>query len=275
MELRDENIDTDFRYEDYRMKYIATISGGKDSVTMCDLLLKNGYPVDYIVFNDTLDEFKEMYDYLDKVETFFKRKYNKEITRLKPKKTYSHYIYRTLSRGDRVGMTAGLPNASAGFCEWRRDSKIMPFERWASKIGEHKIYIGITKDETHRCDRTKNFLYPLVDDFHFSERDCLEYLVSEDMENPLYRHFNRTGCKKCQYQSDMDWYMIWKHYPDVWQEIEDYESNVSLLENVVNKHWFTNFRTCLDMEKIFIEKEKRGALFDLSDEPLKDCFCKI
>ena len=39
------------------MKYIATISFGKDSTVMCDLLLKNGYPVDYIVFTDTLLEF--------------------------------------------------------------------------------------------------------------------------------------------------------------------------------------------------------------------------
>ena len=28
-------------------KYIATISGGKDSTVMCDLLLKNNYQVDY------------------------------------------------------------------------------------------------------------------------------------------------------------------------------------------------------------------------------------
>jgi len=66
--------------------YIATISGGKDSVTMCDLLLKNGHKVDYIVFNDTLDEFEEMYSYLDRVEEYFKSRYKKTITRLKPKK---------------------------------------------------------------------------------------------------------------------------------------------------------------------------------------------
>ncbi len=28
-----------------KMKYIATISGGKDSTVMCDLLLKNNYPI--------------------------------------------------------------------------------------------------------------------------------------------------------------------------------------------------------------------------------------
>jgi hypothetical protein len=29
------------------------------------------------------------------------------------------------------------------------------------------------------------------------------------------------------------------------------------------------------MENKFIEADKQGSLFDFSDEPLKDCFCKI
>ncbi|WP_026803606.1 phosphoadenosine phosphosulfate reductase domain-containing protein [Aliarcobacter lanthieri] len=51
--------------------YIATISGGKDSVAMTDLLLKNGYPVDYILFYDTFLEFPIMYKYLEKVKKYF------------------------------------------------------------------------------------------------------------------------------------------------------------------------------------------------------------
>lgn len=61
------------------MKYIATISGGKDSVTMCDLLLKNGHQVDEIIFNDTLEEFEEMYIYLEKVKEYFLNRYKKQL----------------------------------------------------------------------------------------------------------------------------------------------------------------------------------------------------
>lgn len=38
------------------MKYIATLSGGKDSTAMVDMLLRNQKPLDYIVFKDTLHE---------------------------------------------------------------------------------------------------------------------------------------------------------------------------------------------------------------------------
>jgi len=257
------------------MKYIATLSGGKDSTAMCDLLLKNGYPLDYIVFNDTLDEFDEMYVYIDKVEAYFKSRYGKEITRTRPIKELTEHYFHRKTKGEHIGKMIGLPNATDGFCEWRGISKITPFEKWTKNIGEHKIYLGITTDEAHRCDRTKNFLYPLIDDFRMSENDCKQYLIEQNMENQLYRHFNRTGCKKCQYKSDRDWFMTWKHYPSVWEELKILEEEISKCKNVFSKNCFTNFRTCEDMEKLFRKIEKQGTLFDLSDEPLKDCFCKI
>ena len=80
------------------MKYIATISGGKDSTVMCDLLLKNGYQVDYIVFNNTLIEHKEMYQYINKLEKYFKERYNKKITKLKPNKKPEDIIFRKVKK---------------------------------------------------------------------------------------------------------------------------------------------------------------------------------
>jgi 3'-phosphoadenosine 5'-phosphosulfate sulfotransferase (PAPS reductase)/FAD synthetase len=256
--------------------YIATISGGKDSVTMCDLLLKNGYPVDYIVFNDTLNEFDEMYQYIDKVDQYFQDRYKMKITRLLPntKRNFKTSLFRTRSRGERKGQVVGLRNPSDPFCEWRRDAKIVSFEKWAKQFQEYKVYIGVTIDETHRCDRTKNVIYPLVDDFRMSENDCKQYLVNQDMENSLYRHFNRTGCANCHYQSDKDLYMIWKHYPKHWQFFVETEKEMADKKTEF-KRWFSGYRSCEDMEQMFMHKEKQGSLFDFSDEPLKDCFCKI
>lgn len=70
------------------MKHIATLSGGKDSTAMIDLLLRYKKPLDYIVFYDTLHEFGLMYEYIDKLSKYFKARYNKEITMLKPKKEF-------------------------------------------------------------------------------------------------------------------------------------------------------------------------------------------
>ena len=268
--------------------YIATLSGGKDSTVMCDLLLKNGYPVDYIVFNDTLLEHDEMYQYIDKLEKYFSERYGKKITRLKPTKNFKEDIvfHRRVrdSRGESInykGWVQGLLNPNLPFCHWRGYAKIQPFEKYLKdkNIEKHKIYIGFTTDEAHRCNRENNkFIYPLIDYFGLNERKCAEYLKKQEMQNPLYRHFTRTGCRLCPYQSDRQWYQVWKHYPEVWQELKELEAEVvelSKRDKVINIYPFSSHRSTADMERLFAEKERQGSLFDFSDEPLKDCFCKI
>lgn len=66
------------------MKYIATLSGGKDSTAMVDMLLRHGRPLDHIVFKDTLHEFELMYRYVERLSEYFKSRYGKEVITLKP-----------------------------------------------------------------------------------------------------------------------------------------------------------------------------------------------
>lgn len=263
------------------MKYIATISGGKDSTVMCDMLLKNKYPVDYIVFTDTLHEFDVMYQYIKKVNEYFQLRHKKEITFLKPEKTLEDMVFGKI--GDRSerreGWLRGLPMPIGFPCWWRRESKNYPFEKWLKEKGikEYFIYIGFTTDEPNRKMQGTEFLYPLIDIFRMSERDCQQYLIQQEMENPLYKHFTRTGCSFCPAQSDRSFYQIWKHYPKEWNYMKKLEKQLQEAEQkgetVQNKFWFNGRRTCEQMEEMF--KRESSSLFDFSDEPLKDCFCKI
>ncbi|WP_067177046.1 phosphoadenosine phosphosulfate reductase family protein [Sulfurospirillum sp. UCH001] len=267
------------------MKYIATISGGKDSVTMCDLLLKNGYPVDYIIFQDTLMEFDLMYHYIEKLKSYFKNRYKKEIIVTKPRTTFEHWCYGVIndktSKFD--GCIRGIPMVWSEPCYWRREAKVKPSEELIESLigcyGERKIYIGYTLDERTRIQKDEKLLYPLITEFKMTERDCKHYLINEEMENPLYKFFNRTGCGMCPGQSEKAWYQVWKNFKDMWTYMVLVENRLDQLEKsgigIKNKYWFTKFRTCADMEKLFKKMEKQGSLFELSDEPLKDCFCKI
>lgn len=265
-----------------KITYIATISGGKDSTTMCDLLLKNGYPVDLIVFNDTLIEHDEMYEYINKLEDYFKLRYKKSITRLKPNKKPNDIIFRKVKKEDSkyYGMIKGIFAPTTGFCEWRTEAKIRPLERYLREKGikNYKIYFGYTTNEKQRINRDDDTkLFPLVDDFKMSERNCKEYLISQGMENPLYRHFNRTGCRYCPAQSKKDKFTIWKYFPEVWQEMKDIETELRMLENNGEKVIYNNWHlgeTIAQMEQEF-EKENKQGTFNFPDEPLKDCFCKI
>ena len=99
--------------------YIATISGGKDSVTMCDLLLKNGHPVDEIIFTDTLEEFKEMYIYLEKIKEYFLSRYKKEIVILKPKKTFKHWALGTIEKDGAKKMECAIGEENQKYTQWK------------------------------------------------------------------------------------------------------------------------------------------------------------
>ena len=286
-----------------KMKYIATISGGKDSVTMCDLLLKNGYPVDEIVFTDTLLEFDDMYEYIEKIKDYFLTRYGKEITVFKPKDTFEDWCFGTLvgENIQRPNYIRGIPTKD-GMCWWRREAKANPIERYIKKLriedellksinlsknkeihDDFKVtqYIGYTLGENRSVQDTNitTFKYPLKDTFFMTEEDCKAYISKQDMENPLYKHFSRTGCACCPFQSDKSWFNVWKYYPKVWSWMKEIEAELQRLEDsgrkIVNKHWFMDYQTCEDMEKKFKKADKQGSLFDFSDEPLKDCFCKI
>lgn len=283
--------------------YIATISGGKDSQTQADLLLKNGYPVDEIIFCDTLLEFDEMYDYIEKIKKYFKKRYKKEITVLKPKSTFEKWCYGTIAKGERKGQIRGIPTAD-GMCYWRREAKVRPLERYVDKKYSSKsisanmflhtnsrsrklikdrnkvIYLGYTLGEQRSVNaeiKNTRYEYPLQDIFKMKESDCLQYLEKQEMQNILYNFFTRLGCFLCPFQSKKSWYEIWLNFPKLWEYCKNIEKELEKLEKqghkIVNRFWFTKHRTCADMEKEF--KLTTGSMFDFSDEPLKDCFCKI
>lgn len=57
------------------MKYIASVSFGKDSLAMLLKLLElGGYPLDYVVFYDTGMEFQAIYNNRDKIIPILKNK---------------------------------------------------------------------------------------------------------------------------------------------------------------------------------------------------------
>jgi len=254
--------------------YIATLSGGKDSTAMCDLLLKNGYPVDYIVFNDTLQEHKLMYEYIEKLKQYFKDRYKKEIITTKPIRNFKDSILRKVTRSktpERNGQYVGIPVANGkAMCHLRKTLKNNPTDKWIRKNikNKHKIYIGFTTDEKERATKNDRNIYPLIDYFNMSDKDCKQYLIDQEMENPLYKFFDRSGCSICPYQSERDWWQIYTHFRDDFNLALEIEEKLSKQKEY---KYFLNNKPLKDAIMSF----KQGTLLDFSNEPLKDCFCKI
>ena len=259
---------------------IAMLSGGQDSTAMTLRLLEIGEPVDIIAFCDTGLEHKAMYDYIDNLDAFFRRKYNKEILRLYPSKEFEEWVFGKCTKGENEGKIRGVPRI-ADLCYWRREAKEYPLTRWLKKQGINKYtkYVGYTSTETARAMNMDehNYRAPLIE-WGWNEIMCRNYLREMEMENPLYRHFGRTGCAICPKQRIDDYYNLYKHYPEVWAYMKDLEGRVTTArkkngEASIYPAFHTKYFT--DQLEEQFKKKDRQATFEFEHEPVRDCFCKI
>lgn len=81
----------------------------------------------------------------------------------------------------------------------------------------------------------------------------------------------------CPFQSERAWFVCWKYFPDIWEDIKWIEKRLKQYEErgmkVINRFWFPKYATSAQMEEKFSRKDV--SLMDFSDEPVKDCLCKF
>ena len=98
-------------------------------------------------------------------------------------------------------------------------------------------YIGYAKEELARRGDIKSTLeknnsdikviFPLAEYFDMSEEDCLQYIQeNQELYNPLYRYFAKTGCALCHKQPLYAWYKIYQFFYKHWVELENVEWKV-------------------------------------------------
>ena len=191
--------------------YISMLSGGADSTAMTLKLLELGKPLDYIVFCDTTLEHDEMYEYIDKLDAFFQRKYGMKITRLKPKDTFEHWVFGKVVSGENKGIIRGVPRVSLP-CFWRREAKENPFNRWTKEIGvkDYTKYIGYTRNETMRTKNMEehNAVAPLFE-WKWDEQDVQNYLKDNLHQYQDYSYLSHN-CKALIHHLSRHY-----HYPNL------------------------------------------------------------
>lgn len=86
----------------------ANLSGGRDSSCMVVKWLESGYDIDYIIFCDTGLEFKEMLEYIDNLNRYLSKNFNKEITRIDSSGIIEKWAFEyPIQKGIRKGRLRG------------------------------------------------------------------------------------------------------------------------------------------------------------------------
>ena len=184
------------------MKYIASCSGGKDSVATLILAKMHNEPLNEVVycevmFNENISgEVPEHRDFIYNVlKPWVETELNIPFTILRSKKTYVSSFYRIISRGDKKGKTLGF--AIPGMCVINRDCKIPPLKQHEKERGDVIKYVGIAADEPKRLERLTGNKISLLAKYNMIEKEAMNLCKEFGLLSPIYEFAKRNGCWFC------------------------------------------------------------------------------
>ena len=212
------------------MKYVASLSFGKDSMAMLIKIKELGLPLDEVIYvdimfdDDTSGETPEMASFITKAEKILKEKFNVEVTHLRGV-TFKEQFYKIKQRGKHIGDNYGFPYTIGAWCNDRL--KMQPIKEYMRKQKEQIIqYVGIAYDEPERYERLNHetHIAPLYD-LKITEKEAMEICRKYDLLSPIYKTSFRGGCWFCPKQrlSQLKW--LYEEHNDLWNTLKDMEKD--------------------------------------------------
>ena len=195
--------------------YWASVSGGKDSLYMLNLILHNldKYPLTGVVHFELEIDYPFIKDVIDYMENEC-IKHGIKFIRIKPDKTWIE-LYNTVNT--KSGNIYGFPTRRCRWCNSKyKLSCRKKFEQYMKSLGNRVIhYIGYCVDETKRYSHRKNTneRYPLVEN-GVEEVTILQWAKKQEIFNNYYLINKRCGCMYCPMASYLSLAYLYKYYPD-------------------------------------------------------------
>lgn len=220
------------------MKYIASLSFGKDSMAMLLEIIKRKLPLDYVIYcdikysNEISGEHPVMAKWIPEAEKILKDKFGIEVIHLSFEKTFVEQFYTVKQRGKHIGDIYGFPLTIGAWCNDRLKMRpINDFFKSILRTGETITqYIGIAQDEPERLERYKecqsaSHKYVTLADFGITENEALEICKEYGLLSPIYGEHYRGGCWFCPKQCLRDLWELYTKYPTYFNLLEDLEKD--------------------------------------------------
>ena len=217
-----------------RKKYIATCSGGKDSIATILLALEHGEPLDEVVwvevmFNKELSgEVPEHREFIYSKLKPFCEENGIRFTILHAAKTYDDVFHHLFTRGKNVGQKHGFTRPRR--CVVNRECKSKAINSYKRAQGANVIcYVGIAADESKRLKRlegTSNV--SLLAKYGIKEDDALRLCKERDLLSPVYEISSRNGCWFCPYAKDKELIHFIQRHEEMFDKLIEWEKEDNL-----------------------------------------------
>lgn len=192
-----------------RPSYWASVSGGKDSLFMLNLILHNldKYPLDGVMHFELEIDYPFIKNVIDYMQSECER-FGIRFVRIKPTKTW-----------DELYKKYGFPFRTFRWCNrtYKLSAK-KQLEEFMKKQGFYIVsYIGYCADEekrfSKRIDLQKVERYPLVEE-GIEEETILAWAKTQPIFNHYYETQKRCGCMYCPMASYITYAYLYKYYPE-------------------------------------------------------------
>lgn len=252
------------------MKYIASFSGGKDSMATIILAHEYGEPLDEIIFaevmfnEETSGEMPEHMEFIHERCAPLFRKWGYEFKIIRAGNTYmdcfNHVIENARNNPENEGKRAGFP--MAGRCVINRDCKVKPIQEFLNQYNLDEItqYIGIAIDEPVRLQRLKGTnKKSLLAKYGYTEEMAYELCKKYGLLSPIYGFANRGGCWFCPNAGYQELKHLRTEYRNLWDKLLNLENEENLIGNIWNT---LNGKSMKSNEEMFRLEDAQLTIFN-------------
>lgn len=210
------------------VNYVASLSGGKDSLAMVLRLMQEKRPITHVVFFDTGMEYQAVYNNIERIKPIVQA-YGAEFVWLRPKVNFLMKMLIRPVQSKSGGIHYGY-DWCGGACRWQTSEKISAIKKFIQSIGESVQYVGIAADEPKRIKNEDGKTYPLVE-WGMTEKDCLQYCYFNGWDwkesgIDLYSILDRVSCWCCANKNNKELQNIYKYLPDYWEMLKGMQSRI-------------------------------------------------
>lgn len=225
-----------------KVKYIASCSGGKDSVATIILAHEHNEPLDEIIFAEVMFDENisgELPEHIDFIKNKLKplcESWGYKFTILHSNKTYLDCFFAKRKRSrdkERIGRLSGFPMQLK--CILNKECKVKPIIDFKKKLKNYIDYIGIAIDEPERLERLHNRKnqISLLEKYNFTEKDAYNLCQKYNLLSPIYIYQTRGGCWFCPNQKNNQLKYLRKNHNNLWKKLLELEKT----ENIIGKYF--------------------------------------
>lgn len=208
------------------MKYIASVSFGKDSLAMLLKILEKRLPLDEVVFFDSGMEFGAVHRLKDYMKPVLES-VGVPIVELQPRMPFLFSMTeRKINKKD--GTVKYGRGWCGGGCRWMTSEKMQVIRKYS----QHAInYVGLASDEKDRLNKlSENKISPLAD-AGMTESDCLEFCRAHGFNwleggVDLYDVLDRVSCWCCRNKTFAELSNMQMYLPEYWERLKNLQDKI-------------------------------------------------